>query len=278
MTTTILADAHLHLFRHGYHRSDTGPADPDLELYERIRQRHGVVASLVIGYEGENIDPDNNAYVRSLSVGRDWLTTVAYLPVSPAPSPVILEQLLDAGHRGISLYCGDRQQATAIAGWPAECWRVLESRNALISVNAAASTHRYLSATVRHAPGCRFLFSHLGLPGRQPVPPSPAAAADQLSDLMALATTGHCWVKLSGLYAVAEPGTDPEYRTAVPFVDVLLDAFGVDNCLWGSDFSPSVDHGPFERTIDVPGLDQLAAHERDRVMGTNLLALVGSRR
>ena len=272
-----LADAHLHLFRHGFRPSADGPARSDLARYEEIRRRHAIVAGLVVGFEGAGIDPDNNTYLRSVALGLDWLTSVAFVPVSPAPSPAILEQLLDAGHRGISLYCDDRQEATAISGWPAECWRVLESRDALISINAAATTHQYLADTVRDAPGCRFLFSHLGLPGRQPAPPSPGDAAEQLRDLASLAATGHCWVKLSGLYAVAGPGTDPAYRVAAPFVDVLLEAFGVDKCLWGSDFSPSLDHGPYERTLNVPGLDRLTAHERGRVMGANLLSLLSSR-
>lgn len=277
MTAPPLADAHLHLFRYGYHRTNTGPGDQDLATYELIRQRHGIGAGLVVGYEGEDIDPGNNAYLRSLSAGRDWLSTVAFVPASPPPSSAGLEKVLDAGHRGISVYCDDQDAATAIASWPAGCWRVLESRNALVSVNAAAQTHQFLSDAVRAAPNCRFLFSHLGLPGQQSGPPSRASAADQLNSLTSLASTGHCWVKLSGLYAVAAPGTDLEYRSAAPFVDRLLEAFGVDKCLWGSDFSPSLDHGPFERTLNVPGMDRLTAHERDRVMGANLSALLGFR-
>jgi len=117
-----------------------------------------------VGYEGEGIDPDNNAYLRSLAAQRPWMSTVAHLPVAPAPTR------------------------------------------------------------------------------------PPGGTADRSN-------------------AYPHPEADP-------VVSVVLDAFGPSRCIWGSDFSPTLDHGTFEQAFNVPQLDQLSETEIDRVKGANLLQLL----
>ena len=86
------ADAHMHLFMHSYHpRRDAHPGG-DVARYEAIMQAHAITAALAVGYEGEGIDPDNNAYLRSLAAQRPWMSTVAHLPVAPAPTSDRLEK------------------------------------------------------------------------------------------------------------------------------------------------------------------------------------------
>lgn len=270
--TTALADSHLHLFRRGYHRDQ--PPGREVERYEELRERHGIAAGLVVGYEADGIDPGNNGYLRELAAGRGWMTTLAYAPVSPAINPGELEQLLDGGHRGIALYCADSADADAVAGWPADAWRLLESRGAVVSLNAHPAAHAGMVNLARRTPGCRFLFSHLGLPGAFDQPPDEAAIAGRLSALLPVAKLGHCWVKMSGLYALSAAAGDA-YEFASQVVTTLLDEFGPSRCLWGSDFSPCLDHGTFEATIAITGVTGLSAAERQQVMGGNLLALLG---
>ena len=81
--------------------------DSDVDRYEAFMEIHNITAALVVGYEGEGIDPDNNAYLRSLATERPWMSTVAHLPVSPPPTLDHLEKLLTAGHSGIALHCPD---------------------------------------------------------------------------------------------------------------------------------------------------------------------------
>ena len=85
------ADAHMHLFAHGYHPGRNAPGS-DVDRYEAIMEAHNITAALVVGYEGEGIDPDNNAYLRSLAVQRPRMSTVAHLPVSPPPALDHLER------------------------------------------------------------------------------------------------------------------------------------------------------------------------------------------
>ena len=120
----------MHLFVHGYHRGRDAPGS-DVARYEAIMEVYDIAAALVVGYEGEGIDPDNNAYLRSLAVQRPWMSTVAYLPVSPPPTVDHLDELLTAGHRGTAVHCLDAVSAHAVANWPKGCWELLADRGAL---------------------------------------------------------------------------------------------------------------------------------------------------
>ncbi|HEY0697177.1 MAG TPA: amidohydrolase family protein, partial [Micromonospora sp.] len=118
---------------------------------------------------------------------------------------------------------------------------------------------------------CTVLFSHLGLPGRQPVTPTRAAADGLLAPLADLARLPQVGVKVSGLYAVSDPSHGFPHHAARPFVELLLDRFGAERLYWGSDFPPSLDHVSFAQTMDPVGLDGLSAGDRNAVLGGNLL-------
>jgi L-fuconolactonase len=269
-----VADAHMHLFTRGYHPGRDTSAASDVDRYEAIMKVHGIAAALVVGYEGEGIDPYNNAYLRSLAVQRPWMSTVAYLPLSPPPTVGHLEDLLTAGHRGIAVHCLDAVSAHAVAGWSKGCWELLADRGALVSFNATPEAHPGLAELVRAHTGCRFIFSHVGQPGRYQSPPTKDVAEERLSALLELSSVANCWVKISALYSISARSDAYPYAEADPFVGVVLDAFGPSHCLWGSDFSPTLDHGTFEQAFILPQLDHLPKKEKDQVMGGNLLQLL----
>ena len=271
------ADAHLHLFTNGFRgRGGSSPAGPgrEVDAYEVLARRHGIVAGLVIGYEGEGIDPDNNSYIRSLAATHPWMSTVADVSADAAPDPIRLDRLLSLGHRGIALYVADAESAAAVSSWPTENWRVLEARNAIVSVNAGPGGIRGLVNVVERASGCTFLFSHLGDPGRFAQPPSADDAAHRIGALLRLARNDNVYVKVSGLYAISDPANAYPHEAAWPFIDVVLQKFGPDHCLWGSDFSPCLDDVSFEQVIRNPVLEGLPAADYDRVMGGNLISLL----
>jgi L-fuconolactonase len=269
-----IADAHMHLFTHGYHPGLDVSGGSDVDRYEAIMATHNISAALAVGYEGEGIDPDNNVYLRSLAARRTWMSTVAHLPVSPPPDLDRLEKLLEAGHRGIALHCPDAASAQAVANWPKSSWESLADRGALVSFNATPPAHPHLAELVRTYTHCQFLFSHVGQPGQYQFPPTEAAANERLSSLLALKSVANCWVKISALYSISARADAYPYVEADPFVSVVLEAFGPSRCLWGSDFSPTLDHGTFEQALDVPQLHQLSEPEMTQVMGANLLQLL----
>jgi predicted TIM-barrel fold metal-dependent hydrolase len=274
----VLADAHVHFFRNGFPATRGGTViegRSDIEAYEALRAEHGIAASLVVGYEADGIDPENNGYIRALAATRPWMATLAYLPAHPAPDSASIEALLAGGHAGFAVYLPDAASASAFAAWPAELWHPAEERRAIVSLNARPEATDAAAAAVRGHAGCTFLFAHLGLPGRYPAAPDASQAAARIRPLLHLADCSQVRVKISGLYAVSDPPEGHPHAAARPFIELLLDRFGPGRCLWGSDFSPALEFVSFPQTAAVPWLDGLAREERELVMGRNLLKLLG---
>jgi predicted TIM-barrel fold metal-dependent hydrolase len=204
------------------------------------------------------------------------MSTLAYVDAEAATDAARLDELMELGHRGIALYVNDAATASAVDEWPTKSWRRLAQRGAIVSFNASPTGTQGLLDVVERASGCTFLFSHVGDPGRFATPPSADDAAHRLSALLRLARNDNVYVKISGLYAISEPASAYPHEAAWPFVDLVLEHFGPQRCLWGSDFSPCLDEVSFEQTIRNPVVDRLPAADYDRVMGGNLLQLLNA--
>jgi predicted TIM-barrel fold metal-dependent hydrolase len=96
--------------------------------------------------------------------------------------------------------------------------------------------------------GVRVMIDHGGRP-------SAAHGVDQpgFRALLAMARNGRTAVKLSGYQKFsAQP---PPYDDTRPFIDALIDAFTLDNCLWASDWpflkaAQRLDVGPLLRQVE----------------------------
>lgn len=71
--------------------------------------------------------------------------------------------------------------------------------------------------------------------------------------LLALGASGRASVKLSGLQKFSRQGFP--YADAWPYVRALVDAYGLDQCMWGSDWpylraTERVDYGPLLALVD----------------------------
>ncbi|MBX3620379.1 MAG: amidohydrolase family protein [Rhizobacter sp.] len=93
--------------------------------------------------------------------------------------------------------------------------------------------------------------------------------------LLELGREGKAAVKLSSVFRFSRDGFP--YREADPFVHALVDAFGIERCLWGSDW-------PFVRAphrVDHAGLLVALARwfpnpsDRTRILGANAAQLLG---
>jgi L-fuconolactonase len=272
----ILADAHLHLFRHGfpgvYGRNLLGS---EIDVYEAFRAKHGIVAGLIVGYQGDGIDPENNAYIRELAATRPWMATLAYVEPGAMPTPATVEALLAAGHVGLAVYVPDDGAVAALSAWGPATWRALDAHAAIVSFNIGLPQIGILAGIAEAAPRCRLIVSHMGLPGSRRDTPSLDAARAELAPLLSLAVQPNVFVKLSGFYAVSDPTHAWPHGAAAPLVKVLVEGFGADRCLWGSDFSPALDHVSFVQTITVPGLDAFDAVAQAAIMGGNLMRILG---
>ena len=270
-----IADAHLHLFASGFAGNVDASLFPnEAAAYERFRRLHDIEAGLVVGYEGEGIDPDNNAFIRAEARKRPWMTTVAHVPCGRSPGRGPIEAYLDAGHAGISLYPADAGDAAEVATWPASVWRPLVEKGAIVSLNAEPAAIAALRPAIAANPACVFLVSHLGMPGTLGEVPSTALARRRLAPLLEAAALPNVMVKLSGLYAVSDPPHAYPHEAATPFVDAIVERFGAGRCVWGSDFSPALDHVSFAQTLAIPAVAALGPDERDAVMGRNLMSIL----
>jgi len=100
----MIADAHIHLFRHGFWQNGPSPLGSvsDLDAYTALRKQHGIGHALVVGYQAEGIDPANNLHVAELAATHSWITPLAYVDETATPEAV--SGLLENGHCGIALY------------------------------------------------------------------------------------------------------------------------------------------------------------------------------
>ncbi|MEV0397522.1 amidohydrolase family protein [Polymorphospora rubra] len=267
------SDAHIHLFARGYPgRYGHSPAGGDeLAAYLRLRDAHGIDRALVVGYEGGPAFAGNNDHLAALAARHRWIAPVAYVPPTGPSTVDELRTRLGQGFVGLSAYLPGPAEAAALGGWPTGTTAALNAAAAVVSLNAPPAATADLADAVARLDGCTVLFSHLGLPGPHPAPPSVDRAADTLAPLLALAALPHVGVKVSGLYAVSDPAHAWPHAAAAPFVRVLLDAFGPGRLHWGSDFAPSLDAVSFPQTLDLPALAGLSRTERDAVYGGNLV-------
>lgn len=145
----------------------------------------------------------------------------------------------------------------------------------MVSLNVASQAIPVVSSLAGRYSGCSFAISHLGDPGSFREAPTVADAEQQIRHLLSLSARDNTYVKISGLYAVSDPPHGYPHPQATPFVRLLLDAFGPDRSMWGSDFSPCLDFVSFEQVMNPVQLTGLSEHDYARVMGGNLMDLLG---
>ena len=161
----------------------------------------------------------------------------------------------DPDHAGISRVL----RAAAGSGLPVNllCWGLLDQALAL----------------ARAHPDTRLVVDHLGLrqPFDPPVPPEPFA---DLPALLALAECDNVVVKITGACTLS--------RAPYPFDDIwdplarIFDAFGIERCLWGTDWTRAVNLITYEQGVEpFRRTDRLTDSERAELMGGTLQRVYG---
>jgi len=119
----------------------------------------------------------------------------------------------------------------------------------------------------RH-PNTQMVIDHLGLPQPQE-PPAPAEPFADLPKLLALAAYANVAVKISGACTLShEPFPykdiwDPLWR--------IFDAFGLDRCLWGTDWTRAVKVLTYREGVESFRVtDRLSDSDRAALMGETL--------
>ena len=272
------ADAHIHLFEGGYQDSFmkrlNRPVD-EAVVYASLARDHGVTAALIVGYADVPWAAENTGYLTQMAKQYDWVHPAAYFDAAEPPTTDELTRLQADGFVGVSFYIFGQERVDALLSISDEVWAWLVSKRWLVSVNSKGDDWNAWQEVLTRHPELRLVVSHLGLPPKQAEAPGASGAREAMASVLALAGFPHTQVKLSGFYALTDPGHDYPHRAAWPYVEALLDAYGVERLLWASDYSPCLDCLTFPQTYDLfSKMPFLNDADRERIEGANLLALL----
>ena len=151
----ILADAHLHLFRHGFPGVYGRSLLPtEIDVYEAFRAKHGVAAGLIVGYQGDGIDPGQQRLYPRARRHPPVDGDARLCRAGREPSPATVEALMAAGHAGLAVYVPD-DRAVAALGVGRRDVAALDALAAIVSFNVGLPQVRTLgrSRTPRLAAG-----------------------------------------------------------------------------------------------------------------------------
>ncbi|MCE2461910.1 MAG: amidohydrolase [Pseudomonadales bacterium] len=130
-----------------------------------------------------------------------------------------------------------------------------------------------LGGLAQRNPDARIVLDHLGL--RQPFePPAPPEPFADLPKVLALAQYDNVAIKITGSCTLShEP---------FPFADIwdplqrIFDAFGIERCLWGTDWTRAVALLRYAEGVDAFRVtDRLGDAERSALMGGNAQRVYG---
>jgi predicted TIM-barrel fold metal-dependent hydrolase len=272
-------DAHAHFFLPGFaeiYPAATRRVQPDeVTLYAALAQQHAIRGVLAVGYEGMPWAVGNNGYLAQLARQHAWIYPLAYAHDVAALTPAQLDDWQAQGFVGISLYLLDAAAAARLAAVSPAVWQALADHRMLISVNGHADCWQAWQPILAQWPALRLLVSHLGLPLVAPAELDAAGARQRLAALLALCHAPNVYVKLSGFYALAAPTHAYPHRDAWPYVEQIAQDFGVQRLLWGSDFSPALEHVSFVQSVDLlEHMPYFSPAERQAIYGDTLAALL----
>jgi len=206
-----------------------------LQVYAAHPGRFGVI---------KPVDPTDPAVAETIA---DWAATTGTVAIRLMMNPGVSTDPADPGLNRVLA-------AAARHALPVNlmCWGRLEQAGQMAARN----------------PNTRLVIDHLGLP--QPfTPPAPAEPFADLPKVLALAAHDNIAVKITGAGTLShEP---------FPYNDLwdplwhIFDAFGLDRCLWGTDWTRAVALLTYEQGVEAFRItDRLSDSDRAVLMGETL--------
>ena len=232
----------------------------------------GVDGALLISpYAMYRFDPSYAIDVNAAHPGRFGLITPVD-PNDPAVSEIISEWAGTNGAVGVRIMMA---HSVSIAPDHPGIIRVLKTAARLgLPVNILCwGLLDAIPALVRQAPDTQLVIDHLGLP--QPFsPPPPAEPFVDLPKLLALASYESIAVKITGACTLS--------REIFPYDDIwdplcqIFNAFGLDRCLWGTDWTRATNLLTYEQGVaPFRETTRLTESERAMLMGESLQRVYG---
>lgn len=194
-------------------------------------------------------------------------------PANPAVGDVIADWKRTAGAVGVRMLLvrGGYTEDPADPGLN----RVLaEARRLSIPVNLhIAGRLDQGIELIRRNPDTQIIVDHLGLvqPHEPPLPAEPWA---DLPQVLTLAKLANVTIKITGACTLS--------REPFPYNDIwdpvcrLIDAFGIDRCLWGTDWTRAVKFLTFAQGVEAFRMtDRISEPDKIKLMGGNVARVYG---
>ena len=265
----LIIDSHTHLMTldterypladpsSGYQPAFEGSANA---LHEQM-QLSGVSKALAIstGFYGWD-----NSYVLDQQVdNKSWLAVAALVDPAGVDSSRSLDALVEQGVCGLRIQRHLFYQQALDDPISTPLWCAASDLGLTVDINATHEEYGAVEARVRAFPQTRFVLDHCGY-----VSSALAPSENTTAPVRALARYENVYIKLTFLPLAS--------RQAYPFTDVhwmvreLVDAFGPDRCLFGSNF-PTVQYSPqtgYEQTVALfADAVDLSVEERAWILG-----------
>jgi L-fuconolactonase len=141
-----------------------------------------------------------------------------------------------------------------------------------VNLHIAGRLDQGIELIGRH-PDTQIIVDHLGLV--QPhAPPVPAAPWAELPKVLTLAKQQHVAIKISGACTLS--------HEAFPYNDIwdpvcrMIDAFGIDRCMWGTDWTRAVKFLTYAQGVDAfCGTGRISESDKAKLMGGTLARIYG---
>jgi L-fuconolactonase len=271
------ADSHIHLFEHGYPRgfsARSGITVQDIKAYESLSQTYQVTDALIVGYEGEDFAKGNNDYIASLSSTIFRMHRLAFIKNDSVLDIAALDTLHQKHFEGIVFYIFDDNAAANLNRIDSSTWNWLIENRWLISVNSKGALWKNWIPILQRYSEIKLLISHLGLPPAMEKADHDKAQV-QLADVLNLSKYPSVFVKLSGFYAMTLPSFDYPHEAAWPYVQSLLEKFGSNRLVWGSDFAPYLEQVSFPQTFGLfSKMPFLSDDDSKKILYDNLMNIL----
>jgi predicted TIM-barrel fold metal-dependent hydrolase len=212
----------------------------------------GITRGLAVG--AAPYETDNGVLVDSLAMSQGRLKGIAV--VDPRLSEAEFAELIQAGVVGtrMNLMTWGMRQLTE----PGVDRLFAMMREAGWFLDLHVARDNLLPAVdLLRAAGVRLLFDHFGRPDPQLGIDQPGFAA-----MLDFGRHTDAAVKLSGPYRCSQAA--PQCIDVDPFVEAVIDAFGLERCVWGSDWPFTNAPSQVDYAVQLACLSRWLPDERDR--------------
>ena len=189
-------------------------------------------------------------------------------PSDPAVAEVIDAWAATKGTVGVRIMLNREGVATDPADPGLNRVLAAAGRNGLPVNLMATGRLAQAGALAARNPNTSVVIDHIGLP-QPPAPPPPAEPWADVPKLLALAAQPNITVKISGAGTLSHQPFP--YRDIWDPLRRIFDAFGIDRCMWGTDWTRAVALLSYQQGVEAFRVtDRLTDAERATLMGGTL--------